>query len=83
MKKIAIIASIFIIGCSFHENTNQNIFQWRGNNRDGIYNESQLLNKWPEKGPELLWSTEEIGSGYSSPVITSDKVFLNGETDKI
>lgn len=57
--------------------------QWRGYNRDGIYNEEQLLNRWPEKGPEMLWFTEEIGAGFSSPSVTKDKLFVNGEIDSI
>jgi len=48
----------------------QNISQWRGANRDGIYPDQNLLKTWPEAGPKLLWLTEEIGNGYSSPIIT-------------
>jgi outer membrane protein assembly factor BamB len=59
----------------------QDIFQWRGVNRDGIYNESNLLKAWPEKGPELMWVNEEIGSGYAAPVVTKDKLLINGEAD--
>ncbi len=59
----------------------QQIFQWRGEHRDGIYNETNLLQKWPEKGPALQWFTEEIGSGYAAPVVTKDKLLINGEAD--
>ena len=31
------------------------ICQWRGPNRDGIYPETNLLSQWPEKGPEVIW----------------------------
>ena len=62
-------------------NKSQNISQWRGPNRDGIYNENNLLKSWPEKGPELLWSTEEIGSGFGSPVIAGERIYVNGEID--
>lgn len=55
--------------------------QWRGENRDGVYNESDLLTEWPENGPELLWVYKGIGKGYAAPSILNDKVFVNGEQD--
>lgn len=61
----------------------QVISQWRGPNRDGIYPETNLLKLWPENGPQLLWSVEEIGAGYSSPVIVGDKLFINGEINRV
>lgn len=59
----------------------QTISQWRGVNRDGIYNENQLMKTWPEVGPQLLWFNEDMGNGYGSPVIAADMLFINGETD--
>ena len=58
--------------------------QWRGLNRDGVYaTEKNLLKAWPEAGPSMVWSTEEIGNGYGAPVAWSGKVFVNGEIDSI
>jgi outer membrane protein assembly factor BamB len=51
---------------------------WRGENRDGIYNEKNLLTTWSETGPSLIWETLDAGKGYSSPVIHGDKLFLTG-----
>ncbi|MBL7969017.1 MAG: PQQ-binding-like beta-propeller repeat protein [Prolixibacteraceae bacterium] len=61
----------------------QVVYQWRGPNRDGIYPEKNLLKTWPETGPKLLWTSETIGSGYGSPVVTVDKLFINGEVNRI
>jgi outer membrane protein assembly factor BamB len=61
----------------------QNIAQWRGSNRDGIYDEQQLMKSWPESGPQLLWYTENIGDGYGSLAVTSDKLFVNGKIDSL
>jgi outer membrane protein assembly factor BamB len=44
-----------------------------------IRNEEGLLKSWPKNGPELLWKYENIGNGYSSPVFTSDGIFVTGE----
>lgn len=61
----------------------QNIYQWRGLNRDGHYDGTSLLKSWPEGGPELLWLTEEIGNGYGAPTIVNDRLYVNGETDSV
>jgi outer membrane protein assembly factor BamB len=83
MKKLQLIFVILcIVSISFAQNS-QTIAQWRGVNRDGIYQEKDLLKIWPENGPELMWSSEEIGAGYSSPVVTADRLFINGEIDSI
>ncbi|MDR2921503.1 MAG: PQQ-like beta-propeller repeat protein [Tannerella sp.] len=51
---------------------------WRGLNRDGVYPEAGLLKSWVQEGPELLWTIADAGKGYSSPVISGDKVFVTG-----
>lgn len=32
--------------------------QWRGQNRDGVYSEINLLKQWPANGPKLLWAVD-------------------------
>jgi outer membrane protein assembly factor BamB len=59
----------------------QQMVQWRGENRDGIYVESGLLQKWSEKGPEVRWINGEVGEGYAAPAVTKDKLLINGEAD--
>jgi len=61
----------------------QNVSQWRGPNRDGIYPEKNLLKSWPEAGPKLLWTSEEIGIGYSAPVVAGNKLYINGEINQV
>ena len=56
----------------------QPLSQWRGPERDGIYPDTGLLSSWPENGPPLLWSVEEIGKGYSSAVSDGQMVFVTG-----
>jgi len=57
--------------------------QWRGPNRDGIYPETGLLKEWPENGPDILFTTEGIGKGFSSAVATSEKIYVTGIIDTI
>ncbi len=73
---------IFVVFSNFHLNA-QNISQWRGANRDGIYEDTKLLKEWPESGPKLLWNSDSVGDGYGSPVINSGMLFINGGIDSI
>jgi outer membrane protein assembly factor BamB len=57
------------------------LFEWRGPDRTGIYNETGLLKKWPAGGPKLLWETVGMGDGYSSALVTSDAVYVTGRKD--
>lgn len=59
----------------------QDISQWRGPNRDGIYLETGLLKKWPESGPKLLWHFDELGEGHTSAAVTSTGIFTTGMID--
>ncbi|MCK4746645.1 MAG: PQQ-binding-like beta-propeller repeat protein, partial [Bacteroidales bacterium] len=57
--------------------------QWRGSDRNGTYNESNLLRQWPEEGPELIWYSEDIGNGHSSASVTNDRVYVTGREDAL
>lgn len=57
------------------------VSEWRGPNRSGVYNESNLLKQWPVGGPKLILSVDSIGRGYGSPVIVGNQLFINGEKD--
>lgn len=56
---------------------------WRGPNRDGIYQESGLLKTWPEEGPELLWSYEKLGHGHNSVAAANNKIYVTGVKDSL
>jgi len=60
---------------------NPEIVEWRGEDRNGRYHETNLLKEWPEEGPEELWFLEGIGSGYGSPVIENDLIYITGAID--
>lgn len=57
--------------------------QWRGDNRDGFFNETGLMNQWPEDGPELILTIDDIGRGWSSPVIYNEKLYITGMVDTL
>lgn len=55
--------------------------KWRGPTADGKYPDTGLLNEWPAEGPEMLWSYEGLGQGFSSPVIYNGKIYITGATE--
>ncbi len=61
----------------------QEVLQWRGADRSGNYPDKDLLKKWPDAGPVLLWEFDELGNGYSSPAITAKAIFISGEIDTV
>lgn len=52
--------------------------QWRGPNRDGHSACTGLLQKLPEGGPNLLFKTDKIGTGYGSPALVGGQLFIVG-----
>src|SRR5262249_58189572 len=67
--------------------------QWRGPNRDGVVKDFVAPAVWPEKLPtsvfqiifsfavwpeklKMIWKTE-VGSGYSSPVVSKDRAWIH------
>ena len=53
--------------------------QWFGPQRDGVWRETGIVDKFPEGGPKVLWRTP-IGAGYSGPAVTGGKVYI---TDRV
>lgn len=60
----------------------QEVAQWRGENRDGIYNETGLLKAWPADGPKLLWHYDKLGPGHASASVTEEMIYTAGTTDE-
>ncbi|MCG8306543.1 MAG: PQQ-like beta-propeller repeat protein [Cytophagales bacterium] len=72
----------FIIAIFFFSGLNivfaQTATTWRGPNQSGVYEEYGLLDKWPSSGPEILWSFDGLGDGYSSPAFANNLIYLSG-----
>jgi outer membrane protein assembly factor BamB len=78
MKKSVITISMAIALLIIAANSFSQIYGWRGPGRTGIYNETGLLQTWPDSGPALIWEAEGIGMGYSSATVTNDAVYITG-----
>ncbi|MDR1779924.1 MAG: PQQ-like beta-propeller repeat protein [Tannerella sp.] len=55
--------------------------QWRGADRSGFYKETGLLKEWPADGPQMLWSIDGLGEGYTSVAAANDKIYITGMID--
>lgn len=73
-KSVAIIISFLII----IDLTAQDA-QWRGPDRSGIFPESGLLQRWPENGPEMILKVDNLGKGYSTPVLDGEIIYMTGK----
>src|ERR1700687_5645164 len=49
--------------------------QWLGPERDGIWRETGILDKFPEGGPKVRWRTK-IGAGYTGPAVAQGRVYV-------
>ena len=47
-----------------------------GPTHDGISTEKNLLDKWPEGGPRLIWD-RDVGTGYSAPSVLGHRLVLH------
>ncbi len=50
--------------------------QWRGPDRSGVSNETGLLKEWPKGGPKLLWQVNDLGDGFSTPVVVGNRLYM-------
>jgi hypothetical protein len=53
--------------------------QWLGPQRDGVWRETGIVEKFPQGGPPVKWRTP-IGEGYSGPAVSAGKVVI---TDRV
>ena len=60
---------------------NQQISEWREDDRTGVIAETGLLKLWPKNGPEKMWSNEELPKGYSAVSFSNNTIFLTGNDE--
>ena len=54
--------------------------QWAGPQRDGVWREDGLLQRFPAGGPRILWRVP-IGAGYSGPAVVGDRLYVMDRPD--
>ncbi len=81
-KRLGLILLMIAVSCCVLELSAQDA-QWRGADRDGKYKDTGLLKQWPEEGPELLLKKEDLGNGYSTPVVYEENIYISGRRDSV
>src|SRR5262245_17947326 len=75
--KQLVVSGVLLAGLSVGvagQNRNTDYTQWRGANRDGAAAAFTAPATWPEKLTQK-WKVE-IGTGYASPLIVGDRLYL-------
>ena len=52
--------------------------QWQGPDRTRMSKETGLLKEWPAGGPRVIWTANNLGTGYGSMSVAGDRVFVQG-----
>jgi outer membrane protein assembly factor BamB len=52
--------------------------QWQGPDRTRMSKETGLLKEWPSAGPRVIWTANNLGTGYGSMSVAGDRVYLQG-----
>jgi outer membrane protein assembly factor BamB len=74
---IAITSLLAFSGC--HAQEGQEWPDWRGEGRNGVWNEKNIINEFPEREIGLKWRTP-LGSGYSGPTVSQGRLYV---TDRV
>lgn len=53
----------------------EDVPQWRGPHRDGLFPSTGLLHQWPADGPKLARKTAGLGKGLASVSVAGGKLF--------
>src|SRR5437762_1732511 len=71
MKRLAILLTLVTAGIAAADDWPQ----WMGPQRDDIWRETGILEKFPASGPKVLWRTP-IAGGYAGPAVANGRVFV-------
>ena len=48
---------------------------WFGPERDGVWREEGVVDKFPQNGPKSIWKAP-VGRGYAGPAVADGKVYI-------
>ena len=73
---LLVVFAIFYMNCHA-----QDWPDWRGKNRDAVWEESGIVKKFDSKTIEVKWSIP-IGPGYSGPTVSNGKVYVTDRLER-
>lgn len=74
MKILRSLIFVVVYTLFFQSVSAQDWPQWRGPDRDGVVEISQIPDEWPEK-LQRVWQIE-VGEGHSSPLYSQNQIFI-------
>jgi len=74
-KVLAALAVIAVGLCSTLSSNADDWPHWMGPDRDNVWKESGILERFPARGPEILWRTP-IAGGYSGPAVADGRTYI-------
>jgi len=83
MVRISLLSLILVLsGCGRNTDPHAVIAtRWMGPNGNGLYPDTGLLKEWPPEGPEIAWTYEDLGIGFSSAVAQNGFLYTTGMVD--
>ncbi len=82
LKKDNTTSSLAESTSSISSTKNFNWPQWLGPQRNGLTEETGLLQEWPDQGPDQVWVSQKIGLGYAGPAIVDGVLYIMGTRDE-
>ena len=76
MKQFSFFVFLFV--CLSTVTNAQEATKWRGENSSGVYTVDKLLSQWPTEGPQILWSFDKLGQGFTSPAFANNNIYITG-----
>jgi outer membrane protein assembly factor BamB len=71
-----LLSSFILMSLTLAASFAQESTVWRGPSGNGVYPDKSLLASWPESGPSILWTYEDLGEGHSSVAIADGFIYL-------
>lgn len=75
-SSIRFVGTLLLLVCVNRQLLSENWPGWRGPTGDGISNETSVPVEWDGTSKNLLWKVEVPGTGYSSPIVWEDRIFV-------
>jgi len=75
VKRVTLAVTIVFAAAVLHANDWP---QWQGPDRTRMSKETGLLKEWPTGGPSVVWTADNLGTGYGSMSVAGDRVFVQG-----
>lgn len=75
MRFLPAVFAVWFVSLSASPAQSDDWPQWMGKNRDNVWREDGIIDKFPAGGPPIVWRVE-IAGGYAGPAVANGKVYI-------